>query len=96
MLWGSYKTCKILEEKLGVKEGHVREDGEFSIEFMECLADCGEGPVVMVDEQTFENIEGKKAEEFAELILEEKLDSSKSFTSYEDALVSNHSKSKKK
>ena len=76
-------------------EGHVREDGEFSIEFMECLADCGEGPVVMVDEQTFENIEGKKAEEFAELILEEKLDSSKSFTSYEDALVSNNSKSKK-
>ena len=95
-LRGSYKTCKILEEKLGVKEGHVREDGEFSIEFMECLADCGEGPVVMVDEQTFENIEGKKAEEFAELILEEKLDSSKSFTSYEDALVGNHSKSKKK
>ena len=28
-LRGSYKTCKILEEKLGVKEGHVREDGEF-------------------------------------------------------------------
>ena len=84
-----------MEEKLGVKEGHVREDGEFSIEFMECLADCGEGPVVMVDEQTFENIEGKKAEEFAQLILEEKLDSSKSFTSYEDALVSNHSNSKK-
>jgi len=94
-LRGSYKTCKVLEEKLGVMEGHVREDGEFSIEFMECLADCGEGPVVMVDEQTFENIEGKKAEEFADLILEEKLDSSKSFTCYEDALVSNNSKSKK-
>ena len=38
----------------------------------------------------------EKAEEFAQLILEEKLDSSKSFTSYEDALVSNHSKSQKK
>ena len=27
---------------------------------MECLADCGEGPVVMVDEETFENVDAKK------------------------------------
>ncbi len=87
-LRGSYGTCKILEEKLGVKEGHVREDGEYSIEFMECLADCGEGPVVMVDEKTFENIEGKKAEQFADLLVQGKLDSSADFTCYEDALVS--------
>ena len=25
------------EDKLGVKEGHVSDDGKFSIEFMECL-----------------------------------------------------------
>jgi len=87
-LRGSYGTCKILEEKLGVKEGHVREDGEFSIEFMECLADCGEGPVVMVGEETYENIEGKNAEKFAGLLAQEKLGASKDFTSYEDALVS--------
>ena len=87
-LRGSYGTCKILEDKLGVKEGHVREDGEFSIEFMECLADCGEGPVVMVGEDTYENIEGKNAESFADLLLQEKLDTSKDFTSYENGLVS--------
>jgi NADH-quinone oxidoreductase subunit E len=33
-LRGSYATCKKLEGKLGVKEGHVSEDGKFSIEFM--------------------------------------------------------------
>ena len=71
-----------------MKEGHVREDGEFSIEFMECLADCGEGPVVMVGEETYENIEGKNAEKFADLLAQEKLGASKDFTSYEDALVS--------
>ena len=87
-LRGSYGTCKILEDKLGVKEGHVREDGEFSIEFMECLADCGEGPVVMVGEDTYENIEGKNAESFADLLVQEKLDTSKDFTSYENGLVS--------
>ena len=87
-LRGSYGTCKILEDKLGVKEGHVREDGEFSIEFMECLADCGEGPVVMVGEDTYENIEGKTAESFADLLVQDKLDTSKDFTSYENDLVS--------
>ena len=86
-LRGSYATCKVLEEKLGVKEGHVREDGEFSIEFMECLADCGEGPVVMVGEETYENIEGKKAIKFAELLVKGKLDSAREFVSYEDSLV---------
>jgi len=86
-LRGSYGTCKTLEQKLGVKEGHVREDGEFSLEFMECLADCGQGPVVIVDEQTYENIAGESAEKFADLLLKGKLESSEEFVSYEDGLV---------
>ena len=85
-LRGAYATCKILEKKLGVKEGHVREDGEYSIEFMECLADCGQGPVVIVDEKTYENVEGKRAENFAELILDGNLSDSEEFRSYEDSL----------
>jgi NADH:ubiquinone oxidoreductase subunit E len=71
---------------LGVKEGHVREDGEYSLEFMECLADCGQGPVVIVDEKTYENIDAKRAENFAELLIDGKLDGSVDFTSYEDSL----------
>jgi NADH-quinone oxidoreductase subunit E len=94
-LRGSYKTCKVLEEKLGVKEGNVTEDGEFSIEFMECLADCGEGPVVMVGEKTYENIEGKNAEEFARLLASNDLESSKDFISYEDNLSTGAPKVKK-
>ena len=86
-LRGSYATCKKFEEKLDVKEGHVSEDGKFSIEFMECLADCGEGPVVMVGEETYENIEGKKAVKFADLLVKGKLDSAREFVSYEDSLV---------
>ena len=85
-LRGSYATCKTFEKKLGVKEGHVREDGEYSLEFMECLADCGEGPVVIVDEKTYENIEGDRAEKFAELLIDEKLNDSLDFKSYEDTL----------
>lgn len=85
-LRGSYATCKTFEKKLGVKEGHVREDGEYSLEFMECLADCGQGPVVIVDEQTYENIEGESAEKFAELLLDGKLEGGEEFKSYEESL----------
>ena len=86
-LRGSYATCKSFEKKLGVKEGHVREDGEYSLEFMECLADCGQGPVVIVDEKTYENMEGERAEKFADLLLDGKLEESDEFVSYEDALL---------
>jgi NADH-quinone oxidoreductase subunit E len=86
-LRGSYATCRSFEKKLGVKEGHVREDGEYSLEFMECLADCGQGPVVIVDEKTYENVDGDRAEKFADLLLDGKLDESDEFQSYEDALL---------
>ena len=86
-LRGSYATCKSFEKKLGVKEGHVRDDGEYSLEFMECLADCGQGPVVIVDEKTYENVEGERAEKFADLLLDGKLEDSDEFVSYEDALL---------
>ena len=55
---------------------------------MECLADCGEGPVVMVGDQTFENIDEKDADKMADLILKNKLDDSKKFISYEKAVDS--------
>ena len=86
-LRGSYATCKSFEKKLGVKEGHVRDDGEYSLEFMECLADCGQGPVVIVDEKTYENVEGERADKFADLLLDGKLEESDEFVSYEDDLL---------
>ena len=62
---------------------------------MECLADCGQGPVVMVDEKTYENIEGKSADEFACLLAKGELDNSNDFTSYEDNLSQNISSDSK-
>jgi NADH-quinone oxidoreductase subunit E len=34
----------------------VSEDGRFSIEFAECLASCGTGPVCMVEDDFYENV----------------------------------------
>ena len=38
----------------------VSEDGKYSVEFAECLACCGFGPVCMVDDDFFEKIEPAK------------------------------------
>ncbi len=45
----------------------VSEDGEYSIEFVECLASCGTAPVCMVDDELHEKVEPAKAAELLSL-----------------------------
>ena len=41
-------------------------DGQFSLEFAECLASCGTGPVLMCNDDFYENVSTKKADEIME------------------------------
>jgi NADH-quinone oxidoreductase subunit E len=51
---GAGKIMNYIEQKLGVKEGDVTEDGLFSWRGVECLAACGFGPVLQIGpEYTF-------------------------------------------
>lgn len=65
-LAGAYKTCRKLEEALDVKVGHTSDDGLATLEFVECHADCGLAPVVMVGEEEYTGIDEDKAFELAE------------------------------
>lgn len=47
-LVGAEKIMADIEDKLGVKEGEVTEDGLFSWRGVECLAACGYGPVLQI------------------------------------------------
>lgn len=38
-------------------------DGKFSVEFVECLASCGTGPVIMCNEDFYESVSSAKADE---------------------------------
>ena len=60
-LAGAYKICHRLQKELGCTPGNPSGDGEVQIEFAECLASCGTGPVVMVDEVFYENVDESKA-----------------------------------
>ena len=59
-LRGGYQVCKTLQEQLGCKLDETSANGEFSIEFVECLASCGTAPVVMVNDEHHENMDDEK------------------------------------
>jgi NADH-quinone oxidoreductase subunit E len=70
MLGGSYELHEHLCTKLGLNpHGHgaqTTKDGRFTVEFVECLASCGTAPVMMCNDDFYEGVSGKKAEEILE------------------------------
>jgi NADH-quinone oxidoreductase subunit E len=67
-LVGAEKIMHHIEDRLGVKEGEVTEDGLFSWRGVECLAACGMAPVLQIGpEYTFhENLTEGKVDELIE------------------------------
>jgi NADH-quinone oxidoreductase subunit E len=70
-LAGCYKTRDILERELGIGENEKSADGEFSIEFVECLANCHIAPVVQINDQPCTTVAPNEAETFAARLREE-------------------------
>lgn len=70
-LKGSYKLCEKLEKELDCPLNQTSKDGNYTLEFVECLASCGTAPVVQVDEVLYENVTLEKAEGFAKRLKEE-------------------------
>ena len=70
MLGGSHELHEHLCQKLGLDpHGHgaqTTKDGKFTVEFVECLASCGTAPVMMCNDDFYEGVSGKKAEEILE------------------------------
>src|SRR5260221_8558892 len=55
-----------LKKKLGVGLDENTSDGLFTISTVECLAACGTGPVVMINDELFENVTPDGAERIVE------------------------------
>ena len=67
-LCGSYKIADVLKQEFGCDLNEVAPDGSATIEFVECLASCHTGPVLMVDDELVEHVDEKKARELARKI----------------------------
>ncbi|MES2201417.1 MAG: NAD(P)H-dependent oxidoreductase subunit E [candidate division FCPU426 bacterium] len=55
-LTGCEGVMASVNKRLGLKGGEVSPDGKFSVEEVECLARCGEGPVMQVGERVFTHL----------------------------------------
>lgn len=67
-LLGGYKTCETFEKEFNTHRGEVSPDGEVTIDFVECLASCGTAPVVLIDDELHEKVDGAKAKQLADQI----------------------------
>ena len=56
LLNGGYELLEHAEESLGVKAGATTADGEFTLEEVECIADCGRAPCLAVNWRFFGDV----------------------------------------
>ena len=62
-LSGCDETLERLEKTLGVKRGETTEDGQFTLEAVECLAGCGMAPAMQVNGLFVERADPERAGE---------------------------------
>ena len=58
---GSEKIAQTIEEYLGIKDGETTKDGLFSLKCVACLGCCSLSPVMMINGETYGQLDGKKA-----------------------------------
>lgn len=60
---GAEEILAYFEARLGIKPGETTPDGRFTLKKVECLAACGNAPVIQVGTEYHENLTIQKAEE---------------------------------
>jgi len=60
---GSAEVCEKFKREFGVELDEVSDDGEVTIEYVECIASCGTAPVVQINETLHESVTPERADE---------------------------------
>jgi NADH-quinone oxidoreductase subunit E len=63
MVMGYESMYNYISEKLGVKFGETTPDGRFTLLPVSCLGDCDHAPVLMVNDDHYNNITAEKIDE---------------------------------
>lgn len=61
-LTGARGIQQHIEHKLGIHAGQTSADGAFTLLKAECLAACGQGPMVQIDDEFHENLTTEKVD----------------------------------
>jgi NADH-quinone oxidoreductase subunit E len=62
-LRGATKITRFLKKTLGIEVGETTPDGRFTFSEVECLASCGTGPMMQVNDDYYENLSEEKITE---------------------------------
>ena len=62
-LMGGRHITHHLEEKLGIHVGETTPDGEFTLLNAECLAACGQGPMMQLNDEYHENLTPERVDQ---------------------------------
>lgn len=65
-LMGGKAIQEHLEKKTGCHAGHTSSDGKFTILKAECLAACGQAPMVQIGDDYFENLTFERVDEIVD------------------------------
>ncbi|MCJ7620321.1 MAG: NAD(P)H-dependent oxidoreductase subunit E [Anaerolineae bacterium] len=68
---GSRKVLERIRDKLGIQPGQTTEDGEFTLETVNCLGACALGPIVVVDGTYSGQMNGSKADALIREVMSE-------------------------
>ena len=63
---GARDITRALEEKLDCHVGETTKDGEFTLLEAECLAACGGGPMIQLNDEYFEHLTPEKLDAILE------------------------------
>ena len=62
-LAGAARITELIKKTLGVEVGQTTADGRFTLSEVECLASCGTGPMMQVNDDYYENLTEEKTKE---------------------------------
>jgi NADH-quinone oxidoreductase E subunit len=67
-LRGSDEVVKACERKLGIAIGETTPDGQFSLTEVECLGACVNAPIIQVNDDFYEDLDGPATERLIEAL----------------------------
>jgi NADH-quinone oxidoreductase E subunit len=67
-LRGSDEVVRACEKKLGIKVGETTPDGKFTLTEVECLGACVNAPIIQVNDDFYEDLDGAATERLIEAL----------------------------
>ncbi len=62
-LVGSNALIQYIQKRLEIHTGETTQDGLFSLKLVECLAACGSGPMMQINEDYYEQLTNQKVDQ---------------------------------